>query len=377
MPRYIHRRAAPLVLWSSCLLLPGCTKQHAEITGTFTAWIAADNSATAAEDDLDFSQADVFDCSTPDGMTGNVADCDAVDPDWFTWLEESPYYRFQDSLDPWRSEAIITSENDFQLTFHQDLGNGQDFRVAFVVDTDFEPSECAQGESGEAELVQVDGEDWVARWSEDEEGGLYIYYLNAGAYQYNPYDDDEYWVLPDEWLAGYGYAKFDADEFNAHPTDFGVYDVSEDLVDSGGEIENWYVSMDPDEPDWSEYEALLAEVQEGAAAWEQELVEQGGAQEDFQLKVEDNSWREPDSSSAGLDGWVQMESSWVRLDTRGTFEDGQPVSGDFQILLDGAESTSRVLVTGSFSVDQVHEDRWGYPSLEEEKEEENDTPTCE
>ncbi len=357
-------------------LLIGCAPQHAEIAGTYTAWLAAGSSGTVDEAKLDLEGAGQLNCSGTDvkGFDAyDAAGCEGFAPQWFTWLDDDGYYVLNGDLDTWRSEAIITSERDLQLTFHVDLGDGQDFRAAWVIDPDFQPTRCTQDDSGTTVLELWDGEDWVDQWAGDEDGAA-LYYLNAGSYQLNPYDSEDYWVLPQEWLAGFGKAKFAAEEFNSHPTDFGMYEA--------GSTTSFYVELEPETTDYSDYDELLAQVQASAAEWQAEMagddaLAYGYGDPVFELKVEDNSWRPVDQSSAGLDSWVQVESSWVEFDQDpDQIQAGDPASGSFQILFDGSESGSHVLISGTFDIPEVFEDRWGYTDLMEEKMEENETPIC-
>ncbi len=367
------------------LLALGCAPEHAEITGTYWAWLAAGSSATVDEEDLDLSGAVQFNCSGIEvkgfddfdtSACSNPDDPDWFDPQFFTWLDDDGYYMLEGTLDTWRSEAIITSEGDIQLTFHVDLGDGQDFRLAWVIDPDFQPTQCTQDDDGNTSEELWDGEDWVDMWSNDEPGT--IFYLNSGSYQLNPYDSEDFWVLPQDWLSGYAHAKFAAEEFNAHPSDFGMYEA--------GVTEGWYVELDPDDPDEATYQALLESVQTDVVDFTKELAGGEGTPAEaigydapgFTMKVEDNWWRPVDQSSAGLDSWVQVDSSWVMFDQDpNDLVAGDSASGTFQILFDGAESGSRVLVSGTFDIPEVFEDRWGYTDLMDEKLEENNTPTCE
>jgi hypothetical protein len=365
------------------VLAIGCAPQHAELTGTYTAWLAAGSSGTVDEGKLDLSTATKVNCSGTevkdfddfDTSQCNQGGADWFAPQWFTWLDDDGYYVLTDDLVAWRSEAIMTAERDLQLTFHIDLGDGQDFRVAWVIDPDFLPTRCTQDEDGQTVLHLFDGQDWVSMWSDDEDGT--IYYLNAGAYQLNPYDSEDYWVLPQEWLSGFGHAKFAAEEFTSRPSDYGMYEA--------GSTYSFYIPLDPERPDLEAYDAYVAEVQEAVDVWQTELAGGEGlpptvlgyGDPAFSMKVENNNWRDVDQSSAGLDSWVQVDSSWVIFDEDPhDIEVGDPTSGTFQILFKGTESGSRVLVNGNFEIPEVMEDRWGYTDLMEEKRDENETPVC-
>ena len=49
-------------------------------------------------------------------------------------------------------------------------------------------------------------------------------------------------------------------------------------------------------------------------------------------------------------------------------------TGDFQIYLVGRESGSNMVIRGSFDINNIREDNWGYPVLEDELIEQNETP---
>jgi hypothetical protein len=96
----------------------------------------------------------------------------------------------------------------------------------------------------------------------------------------------------------------------------------------------------------------------------------------FEHKVEKNDWRPIDSTISGLDGWMEVHSSWVRLKTGQTVAEGEKVEGDFQVLYEGAEGGSRIMVRGTFLIDELKVDRWGYEILEDAKRSANNTPFC-
>lgn len=256
------------------LLLTGCAPQDAEITGNWHVWLAANNSATVDEGELDLVEraTRIYDCArgwddetgtweigyigprsadetASDKYFGGACDpedsgcdqavldeqCDLVsDLEFYTFLKDDGYYYLTEPIDTWRTEAIINGEGDFQLTLHNKLGNGQDMRLAFVVEPGFAPVECLDEDGdGTANVVYTDGEPWLAMWSDDEDAHN-IYYLNAGSYQIEPTGsaggagseagEPEYWYFTSEWNAGFGISKFAAEEFVSRPTDYGNYD---------------------------------------------------------------------------------------------------------------------------------------------------------
>ena len=462
--------------------LTGCAPQDATVDGDWFAWLAGNSSATVENEDLPFDSASAFECSGrgwdpelcdfeqgyvgplygPEGkfvggdcaMTnaaGNfnradgvcnvsyTSDCNeealalyeaqcaeirSVDNggkiENNTWINDDGYYGLTGDIKPWRSEALINSEGDLQLTVHIDLGNGEDFRFGFSVDPDFAPVDCLEDEEGKTYVAHRDGSDWVDEWSEDEDGHR-IYYLNTGAYQHNPYKGEDTWYLSDDMLSGYGFAKFASDELSSVPTNYGFY--PEDVLEPAKE-DSFLAVDDHERPDLSAYdervEALCeravgdacphlsvdndgdgasendgdcddtdADVlpadcpeqnDDGPLSWSDEFVQLLGANKEgtarFEHKIESNKWRPIDSTISGLDGWMEVHSSWVRLDANQTIADGENVKGDFQVLYKGEEGGSRVLVRGEFDIEALREDRWGYEVLEEAKRSENGTEFC-
>ena len=149
----------------------------------------------------------------------------------------------------------------------------------------------------------------MTRWSEDEEG-YSIYYLNAGAYQINPSDTEDYWFLTTDWNSGFGHAKFSAEEFNSVPTAYGNYDE-----DGGGD--DFMFAETREAPSYDDYNTAVNGLLDQAAIWQQELASAAGASIGdvayFEHKVEGNAWRPVNNSNAGLDGWAEVHSSWVRI----------------------------------------------------------------
>ena len=331
-------------------------------------------------------------CNEED-IAGFEAECDELRSLEFNdWITDDGYYGLSGDIEPWRSEALITAEGDLQLTVHvalpaQEKKDEQDFRFTFSIDPDFAPVDCLEDENQEAYVDFRDGSNWIDEWSEDEDG-FRIFYLNSGAYQVNPSNSDNSWYLSDDMLSGFGIAKFAAEEAFARPTDYGHYDIE-------GVGPSFLAIEDHENPDLSGYDAKFAELCEQVGAtcegveydndpaahnWTDEMVEVLGASKDgeprFEHKVEKNDWRPIDSTISGLDGWMGVQSSWVRLETDQTIAEGESVKGDFQVLFEGAEGGSRVLIRGEFKVDELRFDKWGYEILEDAKREENKTPYC-
>mgnify|MGYP007046920529 CR=1 FL=1 len=218
----------------------------------------------------------------------------------------------------------------------------------------------ATGDAGEPILVEIDDAPVLEMQSADEDGT--IYYLNAGAYQLNPSNSEDYWYLPDEWRSGYARAKFAEEEFALSANDF------------------VFLGAAYDSPDEAAYEAEVQNVVDNTLLWDAEPATYLFLDTDLgvpEFKVEDNSWRHVDNSEAGLDNWAEIHSSWVRIDDGAKFEPDGHVSGDFQIYMVGVEADSKMLVKGSFDTTNIREDKWSYGVLEEELYERNETVVCE
>ncbi|MFT4978023.1 MAG: hypothetical protein ACI8S6_003931 [Myxococcota bacterium] len=407
-------------------MLTGCAPQDAEVTATWFTWLAANSSPTVAEgklddtfkregkaiecsgrgwdsdeDDFDFgyigpgtrlAEASEYiggDCDPDDsGCDSDALDdqCAPIDGlEYFTFIQDDGFYALEGTIKPdtdsaaYRTEAYLNSENDFQLTVHQRLDNGEDFRFHFTIAPDFAPLDCLEDEAGSPQIEYVDGSDWVDEWSADEDG-YSVYYMNAGTYQLNPSDTDIFWFLTTDWLSGFGEAKFAAEEFTSVPGSYGDYDhlaqYENRSLDPVTVNSAHFLAVDDREaPDSAQYENSYETLREKSDIWATEMSDTLGAT-GYTHKTESNDWREIDLSNAGVDGWMEMHPSWVRVKNGASFELGSAIEGDFQIIYQGRESGSRLVVQGSFKVDSLREDPWGYPFLEDEKRGENTTPFC-
>lgn len=395
-----------MLMMSTIALLAGCNPQDAEVQGDFAVFLDAENSENIVRlnaekpvaDRLDALGLTPIDCRDLSSLTEEeqaeerlpgvdyAAACpqDGI-PTYFTWLRYFPYYKRSGTFapdggdaSPWRSEAVLTSEGDLQLTIHMKLDPIGDLRFGWVVDPAFQPVECEDVDGG-AGLVNVDG-NWLESWSAEEEGTLW--HLNAGSYQLNPSDQSDYWYLPQEWLAGYSFGRFGDEEFFGHPTDY------QDPIGTP----MYFGSYGGDEwlPNGQGYTAWVGNVEETLAAAD-ELTTYGQTTFEPVFKVEDNEWRladNPDTDSdgtpedelaSGLENWLGISPSWVRIDNPQDIavDNATPVTGEFQLYLETAGNTTRVLVKGSFTIHRIREDVWGYePGMEEQKREENGTPEC-
>jgi len=86
-------------------------------------------------------------------------------PEVEAWMGQGGFHVLTEPLEPWRGEAVITAENDLQLSFHHRIPGGSDFRFSIVVDPDFQPTECAVEGDG-AKPQNIDG-NWLENWTQD------------------------------------------------------------------------------------------------------------------------------------------------------------------------------------------------------------------
>lgn len=431
-------------------LAAGCAPQTASVSvGDYTAFLAATNSLTAQRASIDFEAYN--DADAPEGSYYHAVDCrefaaagsqaeneqlrldnrlpicegdpgveEPFSPTHEIWLDQNGYIVLGARLDPWRGEAVVTSEGDLQIGFHQRLPGGEDFRFAFVVDPDFQPRNCEQNEAGDGvELAEIDG-NWVDNWSQDADGGR-LYYLNSGSYQFDPEDPENLrWFFPIEWRAGFAAGKFGDDLFQARSSRYGLPEIyigletdslGEDIPISAQEL--FYCGPGalntPDVPPGSppvtapphRREILqegddpatngcmmgeLARVEEIASNVGSELRTAGfparvGEGEWEGLpgpapRIHANLWREPDGRAPGLDGWIGLHYNWVRFDEGSELEQGGAASGEFSLLFDALDSQSRFVVRGRFEVKRFTKDRWTTEYIPPIKFEENETSFC-
>jgi hypothetical protein len=272
---------------------------------------------------------------------------------WTSVMGGDGYYSFQKPIEPWRTEAIINGEGQLQVTAHVDI-DGKDFHFLFTIKPDFAPSRCVSDENGNASIEPVDG-DWLEEWSKDEDGHT-IYYLNAGGIQ-SPDGGDTQWYVVTDWSSGFGYGNLEGEEMLSVPATYTAAEM--DLND--------LTNLEP-------YDAAIQAVTEEGYQEVRDSVEMAGAftgsAEDpswiYEVRVEDNTWRPLDELQSGYDAWVELHRSWVRVKSGSKIEvDGQ-VEGDFQYVLAGVESGSRVVLQGTFKVDRIREDKWAYNFLEDD-----------
>jgi hypothetical protein len=328
------------------------------------------------------------------------------------WPTQSGYKVVSEELNPWRGEALMTSEGDLQLAFHHRVLGGADTRYIMSVDPDFAPTHCVEDEAGELVREPYDG-DWIAEWSKELEwidteapypdafahmepylDGGRLYFLNAFAFQYDPTNiDGRDWDLPDDWTSGAGQGKF-SEEFVFHRTTrYGEPSLYNALAVSGT-TETQYQGLSADDLFWCELAAgdvplenqcmldMEGRVRDIADATHDELeklfkpVKNEPAIFDYAPIAHINYWREPDGIPSGFDGWGQLEYSYVVFSADSVLEEGGRAEGAFTLMFDGGLTQTRVFVKGTFEVDKIKKDRWVTPDLPEIKLAQNDIEVC-
>jgi hypothetical protein len=407
------------------LMMAACSPQNAELTsGSYTMFVSKNTSTVVSQKKIDFSKfenswnidcrnladeelrlenpADVcngyneFAGSTDPGPDGEIG----TDDDEFNsvkhegWINLDGFHVVHENLDPWRGEAIMTSEGDLHLVFHHRLNGGEDMRFAIAVDPAFKPRRCVQTGDG-VQWEDVDG-DWMAEWSNHLQGddfpgegtGGTLIPLNSGAYQFNPNptNDAEPWYFPDEWNAGYTQGRWGPELMFMRTTRFGKPSAYSNFEENGSDLNEetdlFYVNMvegaaGTDIPAYGEMvdgiRSISTETQTESALLHSPL----GEAPDYKPLVIDNGWRVSDGRNAGLDGWGELHYNWIQLDQAASeIGVGNPVSGEFRLLYKGVDSGSRLFVEGKFTVDKVRRDTWVVEELAPQKYAENQTVLC-
>jgi hypothetical protein len=428
------RLTSVLIVAAAVLASSACKPQNATLTsGSYTAFLSLSTSANFVEGKIhqeDLQDSWIWDCrilfdedDRPEGADMSLCDADnggvkvtrGSTPDRIrheTWANNGGFMGIREDLDPWRGEGVITSENDFQVTFHHRVSD-TDFRFAFVIDPSFQPTECQDDGAGGIANNPIDG-DWLDGWSramtepnyeggevkwtgKSSEGTLFM--LNAGSYQVDPdslpnADTIGYWSLPPKMEAGFARARFGAEEMFGEQARYGepylyttfnprstepfdrdwLYFVELDPEQfGGGNFEQEVRSYNPFRNMMTRAEQIADQTREEISA----VYPSGVTGDSYEPAVVSNAWRKPDGFTGGFDGWGEMHYSWVRIDQdRTEIVAGADISGEFSIWFYGANSQSRVLVQGEFEVDNVKKDRWTTPNVNEDKLEENGTTLC-
>lgn len=363
-----------------------CTPQNAQIeSGEWTAWLASNTSQSIYQEAIDFDKAETtfnIDCRDIDDSEKLDSPIDICGRNWANanegWIANDGYYGVGGTLEPWRGEAIITSEGDVQIGFHQRLPGGEDFRFSITIDPYFQPQRCAQDENGDPIALDIDG-DWISEWSNDVDSGM-LYYLTSGAFQFNPDETGDIWSLPQEWRSGMAIGRFAAEDLSvrrpyyAEPAAYSSYAETED--GSAVQVSDLFYSQLPEGADPANsqtHQQLIRRVERISEDSNEEFVD---LRAPIVTQVHTNEWRISDGSAAGLDSWVELHYSWIRFDEGTTFNKGDELSGEFQLMFDATESQTRVAVTGTFTVDKLKRDRWVTDNVQAAKLEESGIDLC-
>ncbi|MBT3222396.1 MAG: hypothetical protein HN348_25265, partial [Proteobacteria bacterium] len=331
--------------------------------------------------------------------------------EWETWIDEGAWRVVGEDLAPWRGEAIMTSEGDFQVTFHHRMPGKADMRFAFAIDPVFQPEQCVESDDGDStELVPIDG-NWLDGWTgdltdlaeedeihpglsnfEDDLDNSTLYYLNARSYQFDPENTEEYWSVPLTWRAGFASGKFAEEYFHARTVRYGeppIYASFE--AEDGGDPEEEQIfycgAQDTCEKECKAVNRIADDIAD-ELTWAGPNGDQDDAETWFRPMVHCNTWRdtdlegpleagEPDGRPPGLDGWVGLHYNWVILDDSSTLEVGGSASGAFGMVFDGDESRSKFFISGHFNVDRIKADRWTTDDIKSIKLAQNGTTLCE
>lgn len=411
----------------------GCSPQNASIVaGDYTVFLSATSAITVQKQSVkfeDFDRTFAVDCRDFANTATNATEREQlrvqprlqvcpgdVGEDGSTirnndfaqnerWLRQGGFYGLGEDLEPWRGEAIITSEGDAQITFHQRLPGGGDFRFGFAIDPDFQPQQCVQNEDADGVVLQdIDG-DWLDNWSTQLDDGGTLFYLNSSSYQHNPDDLESLWFFPLEWKAGHGGGKFAEDEFTLRSTYYGepwLYFIDDDPDDdrTEGKDDLYWCELgfddvagtstcsnqsdigDTDRPSGYNWNDLVSIVEGDADEIQAEYATYGVAWEEstgvpaMRPKVEDNSWRVNDGKAAGLDNWVGMHHNWVKFNSGSEFTKGGSASGEFNMVFEAYDSPSVFFVRGSFTVDRWKNELWASEYLPPVLLEQNGTVLC-
>ncbi|MEZ4320992.1 MAG: hypothetical protein R3F61_26170 [Myxococcota bacterium] len=318
------------------------------------------------------------------------------------WLDLGAYKAFQMPLDTWRGEAIILSEGDLQIGFHQRMPGGEDFRFIFSVDPKFQPKQC--NANGEPE--NRDG-DWIAGWSTEidrladdpdsppflanaanQSRGGKLFFLNSFSFQWDPDADSDtsrpVWTLPEEWRAGYSLGTFVEEDLhirNNRMADPALHILFE--ADIGGGIPRdsiYYAQCENGDgiEDCRAWRDVRDETREVAVDVRDQLrlVSPDTAPLEFMPIAHDNGWRKHDAKASGLDGWGELAYSWVMFTPDSELERGGNAHGYFSLVFDGDDSQSRFFVQGEFDVPRIKREKWGGRDLRTEKLEEAGVTLC-
>ena len=446
------------------LVLAACTPNNAVLTsGSYIAFEDDGSSLSLAKGQLDpndygadnYWNMDCREFATPEDEAALRIGCDDDDdaecatdpspidicgpnkwpPEFEEWAQQAGYRVVTEQLDPWRGEALITSEGDLQIAFHHRIPGGADSRFVVSIDPDFAPTTCVARDGG-FDLVSHDVGDlpvkdsdnngmpdggWIERWSygtdEHPQGLAYIaslddddpyraafdhfepfldgklFLLNSGGFQLNPSDVEDFWFFPDYWQAGAAQGRFVEENLTSRGPRYGepwVYNFVDVVGTSttniqANEDDIWHCNLAAGE-DPEQNPCLIAqdeEVQATARGIQQELGfmmspdgDPDNRKFDYAPIAHTNFWRESDGRASGFDGWSELHYNYVVFSKDSDLSVGGSAKGAFSFVFDATESTSRVFVKGSFEIDKIKKDHWVTKELEEQKQLENGVTLC-
>lgn len=377
------------------------------------------------------------DCATDPEPINICGQAKGWPPEYEEWAQQAGFRVVTEALEPWRGEALITSEGDLQIAFHHRVPGGADARFVIAIDPDFAPTTCERvGE--EYELVAYDGgsvpmEDannngvadggWIERWSVGTEahpqGLAYIeslgdddpyrkafdhfepyldgklWFLNNGAFQLNPSETSDYWFIPEHWQSGAAQGRFVEDNINSRSPRYGEPAVY-NFVDIVGTTTTTTVPGVTEDDIWWCYVAEGEDPEQNACmlAMEEEVlgVARGIQDElgymmspegdpdsrafDFAPIAHTNFWRPSDGRASGFDGWSELHYNYVVFSKDSDLSVGGAAEGAFSLTFDATESATRVFVKGTFEIEKIKKDHWVTKELEQEKLLENGVSLC-
>lgn len=419
------------ILIVAALAAASCAPQNAELTsGSYTAFLSLNTSPVFVDQSIrleDFGPQNrwSFDCRnlSDESMRYEDRRIENCRPDGGVlvreeigsrglahehWANRDAFVVVREELEPWRGEAVMTSEGDLNITFHHRLPGGN-FRFAFVIKPDFEPERCVDRD-GDVQFEPIDG-DWVANWSRavnepnyeggdvvwpegyDSGNGGTLFFMNTLSYQFNPESRDTIWSLPPNMRAGYTRARWGPEELFMLPTRYALPTAYTQFDEAGQGpplSALFYTSLDPDTFGGDDFEERVRdhgpfismmrrvertqkEIQEDLSALYSDAIEP----DEHKPIVPSNAWRKPDGRNSGLDGWGEINYNWVRFDQdRSEIAVGNELSGNFALRYYGANSQSQFLVQGEFTISRVKRDRWTTPHVHQELLEDNETNIC-
>jgi hypothetical protein len=379
------------------------------------------------DNDPDVGAAGTYEITLPSGETAEFfespANCSGGGDGFWPpvqepWLGRDGFHVVAGEMSPWRGEGIVTHEGDLQVGFHHSMPGSADIRFYFAIDRFFQPTECVV-DGDEVVASALDG-DWIDEWSEatlehinslrdDEEAfapyehlepyldGGRVYMLNSNGYQYNPDENIDWWYTPEQWSAGAAAGFFGEERIQHRPPIYAepeLYDLFASLGIGEGEAGDlgdlftddylWWCETELGE-DWETNDCLRILEERIHLVADQ-------AQQEFSVAVSDedgdnpafsyrpvvhmNKWRNLDGVAPGYDSWGELVYSYVVISENSDLRVGGTVEGAFTLVMDGADTTSRVFLKGQFKVDKLKNDRWVPQDLREEKREESGVDFC-